>query len=109
LTLTREAATTWRFFENLHEKRILVITDRPGLYTIMEYGALDYDAAKQDPALLAAFDRHLFYDIYLVQQIDLGTHNPLPAYDIWPERGRQALLEFQNDGNQSVRISRLMH
>jgi hypothetical protein len=108
LTLTREAATTWRFFEGLHEKRILIVTDRPGLYTIMEYGALDYDGAKQDPALLAAFDRHLFYDMYLVQQIDLSNGKPLPAFEIWPERKRETMLEFQNDGNQSVRISRLL-
>jgi hypothetical protein len=107
LTLTREAATTWRFFESLHEKRILIIVDRPGLYTVMEYGALDYDSAKQDGALLDAWARHLFYDIYLVQQIDLTTHKPMPQFEIWPDRPRQALVEFQNDANATVRISRL--
>jgi len=107
LTLTREAATTWRFLESRHEKRILVVTERPGLYTIMEYGALDFESAKQDPALLSAYDRHLFYDLYLVQHIDLATRKPVPAHEIWPERARQPLLEFQNDGNLTVRISRL--
>jgi hypothetical protein len=108
LTLTREAATTWRFFENLHEKRIMVITDRPGLYTIMEYGALDFDAARRDPTLLESLSRHLFYDIYLVQQIDLGTHKPYPQFEIWPERAKQTMLEFQNDANATVRISRVV-
>lgn len=108
LTLTREAATTWRFFENLHEKRILVVTDRPGLYTIMEYGAADFDSAKQDPGLLDAWSRHLFYDIYLVQQIDLSTRRPMPQHEIWPDRPRQALVEFQNDANATVRISKLV-
>jgi hypothetical protein len=109
LTLTREAATTWRFFESLHEKRILVITDRPGLYTIMDYGAVDFEAAKQDASLLDAFARHLFFDIYLVQQIDLSSHKPVAQHEIWPERASQPMLEFQNDANQSVRISRLVH
>ena len=109
LTLTREAATTWRFFESLHEKRILIVTDRPGLYTVMEYGSVDFESAKNDPSLLDAHARHLFYDIYLVQQIDLGTNKPLPQFDIWPERARQSLIEFQNDANATVRISRLSH
>ena len=73
----------------------------------MEYGALDYDSAKQDGALLDAWARHLFYDIYLVQQIDLTTHKPMPQFEIWPDRPRQALVEFQNDANATVRISRL--
>ena len=109
LTLTREAATTWRYFESLHEKRILIITDRPGLYTIMEYGALDFETAKQDSSLLEGLARHLFYDIYVVQQINLGNHQPMPQFQIWPERQLQTMLEFQNDANASVRISRVVH
>jgi len=109
LTLTREASTGWRFFESLHEKRILIVTERPGVYTVMEYGAVDFESAKNDPSLLEAFKRHLFYDIYLVQQIDLATTKPMPQYDIWPDRERMPMLEFQNDGNATVRISRLVH
>jgi hypothetical protein len=109
LTQTREAATTWRFFESLHEKRIIIVADRPGLYTIMEYGALDFEAARHDPVIFDALARGLFYDIYLVQQIDLTTHEPFPAYDIWPTHSRQTMLEFQNDANVMVRISRLAH
>src|ERR1039457_65976 len=109
LTLTREASTTWRFFESLHESRILVVTDRPGLYTIMNYGAMDFDSAKNDPSLIGSHDRHLFYDTYLVQQIDLTTGKPLPQFEIWPERARTPMIEFQNDANATVRISRLAH
>jgi hypothetical protein len=108
LTLTREAATTWRFFESLHEERILIVCDRPGLYTVMNYGAVDFEAARQDPTLLDSLSRRLFYDIYLIQQIDLTSKAPLPQYEIWPERPRQTLLEFQNDANATVRISRLL-
>jgi 4-amino-4-deoxy-L-arabinose transferase-like glycosyltransferase len=109
LTLTREAATTWRFFESLHENRILIVTDRPGLYTVMNYGALDFEAAKQDPGVLDGLSRHLFFDIYLIQQVDLTTHNVLPPFEIWPERASQPMIEFQNDANATVRISRLVH
>ena len=107
LTQTRETATVWRFFESLHEKRILIVTDRPDLFTIMEYGAMSFDAARQDPFLLDAFARHLFYDVYVVQQIRLSTNSPLPGYELWPTRRLETMLEFQNDVDVSVRISRL--
>ena len=109
LTLTREAATTWRFFEGLHENRIMVVTDRPGLYTIMNYGATDFESAKSDPSLLSSLDRHLFFDMYLVQQIDLTTNRPIMQHEIWAERARTPMIEFQNDANTTVRISRLAH
>jgi hypothetical protein len=108
LTLTREAETTWRYFESLHEKRIFIVTERPGLFTVMNYGSIDFEEAKRDPGVLDALSRRLFYDIYLVQQIDLRTNNPMPQYEIWPERAKQTMLEFQNDANATVRISRLV-
>ena len=109
LTQTRESATTWRFFDSLHEKRILIITDRPNLFTIMNYGAMDFEAAKRDPVIFEAFDRRLFYDLYVIQQITLSTKQPLPGYDIWPTRKMQTMLEFQNDADVLVRISRVEH
>ncbi len=109
LTQTREVATTWPFFEGLHTKRIIIVADRPGLYTIMDYGAMDFETARHDPVIFDALAHGLFYDIYLVQQIDLTTNEPFPAYAIWPTRSRQTMLQFQNDANVMVRISRLAH
>ena len=109
LTQTRETATAWRFFESLQEKRILIVTDRPDLFTIMDYGAMSFEAARQDPFLFEAFARHLFYDIYVVQQIKLSTGSPLPGYDIWPTRRLDTMLEYQNDADVLIRISRLVH
>jgi hypothetical protein len=109
LTQTRESATEWSFFERLHEKRILVVTDRPNHFTIMDYGAMSFESARSDPYLLTAFARHLFYDIYVIQQIQLSTNEPLPGYELWPTRKLDSVLEFQNDANVLVRISRLAH
>lgn len=109
LTQTRESATVWRYFDSLHEKRILIVADRPDLYTIMDYGAMSFAAARQDPVIFDAFARHLFYDIYVVQQIALSTNSPLPGYELWPTRRFETMLEFQNDANVLLRISRLVH
>ncbi|HEY8923214.1 MAG TPA: hypothetical protein VIU64_02465 [Polyangia bacterium] len=107
LTQTRETASAWRFFESLHEKRILIVTDRPDLYTIMEYGAMSFEAARRDPMIFDAFARHLFHDIYVIQQIRLSTNSPLPGFELWPDRKLEPMLEFQNDADVLVRISRL--
>jgi hypothetical protein len=107
LTQTRETATAWRFFDSLHEKRILIVTDRPDLFTIMDYGAMTFEAARRDPFLFEALSRRLFYDVYVVQQIRLSTGSPMPGYDIWPGRRLETMLQYQNDADLAIRISRV--
>jgi hypothetical protein len=107
LTQTRESAATWSFFERLREKRILIITDRPNHFTIMDYGAMSFESARRDPYLFTAFARRLFQDIYVIQRIKLSTNEPLPGYAIWPDRKLDTMLEFQNDADVLIRISRL--
>ena len=109
LTQTRESASTWHFFERLGEKRIVIVTDRPNHFTIMNYGAMSFDSARRDPYLFTALERHLFHDIYVIQQLRLSTNELLPAYRIWPDRKLETVLEFQNDADVLVRISRLVH
>jgi hypothetical protein len=107
LIQSRENAATWRFFESLDEKRILIVTDRPSHFTIMEYGAMSFDAARRDTYLFTALERRLFLDVYVIQQIRLSTKEPLPGYAIWPDRKLDPVLEFQNDADVLVRVSRL--
>jgi hypothetical protein len=107
LTQTRESAATWSYFERLPDKRILVVTDRPNHFTIMDYGAMSFESARRDPYLFTAFARRLFQDVYVIQQIRLSTNTPLPGYELWPDRKLEPVLEFQNDANVLVRVSRL--
>ncbi len=106
---TRESATTWRFFDSLHEKRILIVTDRPNHFTIMNYGAMNFETARKDPYLFQALSRRLFYDVYVIQQLKQSTGQVLPGYEIWPDREMETMLEFQNDADVLIRISRLAH
>jgi hypothetical protein len=108
LTQTRESAVTWSFFERLNDPRILIVTDRPNHFTIMNYGAMDFETARQDAFLFTALDRHLFSAIYVIQQVALSTNQPLPRYELWPDRELHKVLEFQNDADVLVRISRLV-
>ena len=108
LTLPREAAQIWRYFAQLHDKNIMVVTDRPGLYTVMDYGAQDLSVAKQGQDLTFELSRHLYRDMYVVQEIDLTTKKPLPDFEIWPELKKDVVLEFQNAENSTVRVARIV-
>jgi hypothetical protein len=109
LILTRQAARTWDFFGKLGEKNILIMTDRPGLYTIMDYGALDISSASSSRDPLFELSRHLYNDVYLVQEVDLNTHKPLAAFDVWTDVPKETALEFQNTDSTSIRIARVKH
>jgi hypothetical protein len=109
LIVTREAAELWRFFDRLGSKSILILSDRPGLFTIMDYGALDISTANANRAPLLELSRHLYRDIYLVQEVDLETHQVRPAFDAWPDAEKETVHEFQSTDSSSVRIARIKH
>ena len=107
LTQTRESAATWAFFESVPDKRILIVTDRPNHFTIMGFGAMSFESARRDPYLFTALERRLFQEVYVIQQIQLSTNEPLAGYETWPDRKLETVHEFQNDANVLVRISRV--
>jgi hypothetical protein len=109
LIVTRQAAVVWRFFAQLGQKSILVLTDRPGLYTIMDYGARDISVATSDRNCLYELSRHLYSDIYLVQELDLETKQPRPGFTAWPDVATEPVLEFQTTDSTFVRVARVTH
>jgi hypothetical protein len=109
LIVTREAAEAWRFFDKIGDKRILILSDRPGLFTIMDYGALDISTANANRSPLVELSRHLYRDVYLVQEVDLNTHQPRPAFDVWPDVEKETVHEFQTTDSSSIRIARVKH
>lgn len=109
LTLTRQTSRCFRFFKSLNENRILIITDRPAMYSVMNYGAIDFGAAKQNKSLLTELSRNLFQDIYVIQEIHYSTKKPSLETEIWPTVEKEKVLEFQNDANSMVRISKIKH
>ena len=109
LILTRQAKQTWDFFAKIGDKNILIMTDRPGLFTIMDYGSLDISTASVSRDPLLELSRHLYHDIYLIQEVDLNTHKLLPAFDVWNDVPLETMLEFQNTDSASIRIARIKH
>src|SRR5690606_14756358 len=54
LTETRENAEVWRFFRRLGEEQILIVSNRPIHFTIMNYGSMSFESAKNDTYLFTA-------------------------------------------------------
>ena len=107
LTQTRETATAWRFFESLHEHRILIVTDRPNLFTIMDYGAMSFETARQIPSYSKRSRGVSFTTSTSFNRSGCRHGSPLPGYEIWPDRRLETMLEYQNDADVLIRISRL--
>lgn len=107
MLVTREAAASWRFFAALGEKRIMILTDRPGLFTIMDYGATDISTADSNRGLLVELSRKLYRDIYMIQEVTLDTRVPLPNFNTWREVEKEPVHEFQNTDSTFIRISRV--
>jgi hypothetical protein len=107
LTETRENAEVWRFFRRLGEEQILIVSGRPIHFTIMNYGSMTFESARNDPYLFTALDRRLFQEVFLIQHIRLSTGLPLPGYEFWSDRHLQTVHEFQNEDNVLVRISKV--
>ncbi|MGC4088854.1 MAG: hypothetical protein QM756_13330 [Polyangiaceae bacterium] len=108
LILTREAAQEWRFFEQrVADKRILILCDRPGLFTIFEYGANHLASAQADRNSLFELSRKLYQDVYLIQEFDIDTKRVSPGFEVWPDVPMEVMLEFQNTDRSFVRISRV--
>ncbi len=106
LTQTRESAETWRFFAQLPSKRVIVVTDRPNHFAIMNYGAMSFQEAKSDEHLFTALDRGLFQAVYVIQRVRLSSGKPYPGYDLWTERPSTTVHQFQNDADLLIRVSR---
>ncbi len=107
LTLTRQTAMVWRYLASLEERRILVLTDRPGMYTIHDFGALDITTLRNNRQPLFELSRRLFEDIYLVQEVELAARRAPPKFDPWPDVATETVLEFQNTDSTLVRVARV--
>ena len=105
--LVRQTREVWKYLASLDDNKILVVTDRPGMYTIMNYGALELAAVKNDPWPLYELSRSLYQHIYVVQEVNLRNHKVLPAFDAWPNVRKETVLEFQNSAESTVRVARI--
>lgn len=87
---------------------LVVVAGRPGMYTVHNYGAVDFNSANNSDDLLSQFNNHLFKDIFVVQNIEYKTQKPAEGYELNKKYVLKTLAEGQIDGDVFVRISRVV-
>ncbi len=108
LTLTRETKQCYQFLENLKEKNILIIANRPGLFTVLDYGVVNFSYAnKYKNKVLRDYKRHNYVDIYVFQRISYDTGKPVREYSLDDDYNLEPLREIQVTAGRFLRISRV--
>jgi hypothetical protein len=106
--LIRETDYGYAFIEKLPHKNVLLIHSRPGQYTVLGIGAVDFGWANVNKdSILLELDRKLYEEVYVFQRITydpntMGVPDPLdPAFQL------ETLRELQTSASETVRISRV--
>jgi 4-amino-4-deoxy-L-arabinose transferase-like glycosyltransferase len=110
LTLPREYRTTTRFLDtHFPSRNVIVVAERPGLYTPQLRGAASFGRANGDPAaLLGMLRQHLVQEILVLQKIHYRDRLPTPATRLDGAFRLETLFESQVTATWFSRISRVV-
>lgn len=106
LILSRRHKLEAGFLEKLGERRVLVVSERPGLFVSRGYGAVSFAYARENSGeLLGELDRKLYGRIIVMQEIYYSDGEATSATDPGPDYELSPLYEAQNKSASCVRIS----
>lgn len=110
LTLNRETRHQMEFLERQPSKNILVVSDRPGQYSSLGYGAVDFPhLARNLGGFMNEFRRRLFQEIFVFQKVDTGTGKPFEMHVLDENQVKlETLYEAQIDSTIILRVSRVL-
>jgi len=90
------------------DKSFLVITDRPGQYTVHNFGAVNFDLANSDNSLYSELSNHLYEKIYVIQEILYATGKPTTGTELDSRYSLETLTESQHSDTCFTRISKVI-
>jgi len=104
--LTREYRYETDFLKKQGSKNIMIISERPVHFTVLDYGSVNFQYARQEQnELLGNLERHLFEHIYVFQSIDYNTRAPLPEDALPAGFIMRTISQLQNSSDNFIRIS----
>lgn len=107
-TAPRQYAFAIDFLKKVGHRNFLFITDRPGQYTVHRYGAISFDRARKQPKKIKSdFERHLYKEIYVLQEIEYASASPAKSTSLPREFKLETLVELQNTATSFLRISKV--
>ena len=105
LTIIRKTRWAYSFFDNLKDKNILIIVDRPGVYTIRPTGAVDFNWANSNiQTIRDDLKRRLYNDVYVLEDVPYGRERS----QLSDKFELQTVFERQNTPQMQVRISKVI-
>ncbi len=108
LSLTREYRICLDFLTEQENHDFLVVADRPGLYTVHEFGAISFKTANQKKdEVLRNLRRHL-YGVFIIQEILYDGLKPTEATALDPAYKLQSVYALQNTATSFVQISKAL-
>ncbi len=106
LDTIRERTYEIEFLKAHPNPELMILSDRPGLFTVDNYGAADFDFAnKRTTQILNDLKRHAVNEIYAFQKISYATGNVTPETILDPIFKLEKQLEIQISDREYLRIS----
>jgi len=108
LILKRESDFCYEFLANQPDKNVVVVAGRPGQYTALNFGAVDFNFAnRRMKDLQDELNGHLCRDVFVFQHILFQTHAPIPEDNLGSAFILEPLAERQTAAQSFMRISRV--
>ena len=90
------------------DKNILIISQRPGQFTALGYGAVNFSYAnKHHKLVLREAERNLFSKIFVFQEIEYETKKPTKNTALHPDFKLDTLYEIQITATEFLRVSEM--
>jgi hypothetical protein len=110
LTIIRETEDLYRFLNQLNDPKIMIIAERPGQFTVANFGAVGFGFANGNKgALLNDLSRGLFSDMWVLQKYSFETGKPLKDQELAPEFVLETVQDNMVTASEFVRISKVKH
>jgi len=96
------------FLSKIGDKNVLVIAERPGQFTALGYGAINFSYAnKNSEQILKEAARHLFSKIVVFQEIEYTNNNPIKKMALPAGYRLDTLYDIQITATEFLRISEM--
>lgn len=110
ILLYRKYSQTLDFLEREFPNRdILLITDRPGMYSPHRFSSVNFVHARSNRhSILSQMRNRLFRDVIVIQEIRYATRKPENELDFQSGTSWEVLYEIQTNNKYFIRLSRLV-
>ena len=110
LTLNRLYQNTLAYlYEHYPDHNNLIVTDRPGMYTVHQWGAVSSAYANNKYGkILEGLERRLYQDVIVIQEIAYDTGESIDATAVPEQLQLEPVFETQFDAKKLLRISRVV-